>query len=124
MHCRARDAVAKEKAQATEAKGQEEEMQIAAVKLQKQVEKATAERNAAEGRSQRSAAALLKIKADLASLEIKFQVDFLSCTCVRASLEAMWMSARHHCNRRGIVHVQEMQGLVLALCAYSSSIGI
>ena len=71
---RARDAAAKEKAAAAEAKGMEEDMQASTSKLQKQVEKATAERNSAEGRSQRSAASLLKVKADLAAMEIKLQV--------------------------------------------------
>lgn len=51
-------------------------------KLQKQVDKAVAERNAAEGRSQRSAASLLKVKADLAALEIKFQVNACSLSIV------------------------------------------
>ena len=35
---------------------------------------AVAERNSAEGRAQRSAAAQMKVKADLAQLEIKLQV--------------------------------------------------
>ena len=75
--CRARDAVAKEKALAAEAKVQEEEMQANMSKLQKQIDKATAERNAAEGRSQRSASSLAKSRADLSALEIKFQVHSL-----------------------------------------------
>ena len=58
-------------------KEHEEEVRAGNSKLQKQVEKATAERNAAEGRSQRSAASLLKVKADLASMEIKLQVQDL-----------------------------------------------
>ena len=49
-------------------------MQANISKLQKQIDKAVAERNAAEGRSQRNAASLLKVKADLAALEIKLQV--------------------------------------------------
>ena len=72
--CRTRDLAAKDKAAAAEAKDSEEDMQANIAKLQKQIDKAAAERNAAEGRSQRSAASLLKVKADLAALEIKFQV--------------------------------------------------
>lgn len=72
--CRAREASARDKGAAAEAKDKEEEMQGNTSKLQKQIDKAIAERNSAEGRSQRSAASLLKVKADLASLEIKLQV--------------------------------------------------
>ena len=72
--CRTRALAAKDKAAAAEAKDSEEDMQANIAKLQKQIEKSVAERNAAEGRSQRSAASLLKVKADLAALEIKFQV--------------------------------------------------
>lgn len=71
---RTRDLAAKDKAAAAKAKDSEDDMQASISKLQKQVDKAVAERNAAEGRSQRSAASLLKVKADLAALEIKFQV--------------------------------------------------
>lgn len=73
--CRTREVAAKEKAAAAEAKDSGEDLQANIGKLQKQVDKAVAERNAAEGRSQRSAASLLKVKADLAALEIKFQVS-------------------------------------------------
>ena len=72
--CRAREASARDKGAAAEAKDKEEEMQGNTSKLHKQIDKAIAERNSAEGRSQRSAASLLKVKADLASLEIKLQV--------------------------------------------------
>ncbi|KAL0023049.1 hypothetical protein WJX79_004846 [Trebouxia sp. C0005] len=68
---RARDAAAREKAAAAESKEKEEELQASTSRLQKQIDKAVAERNSAEGRSQRSAASLLKVKADLAALEIK-----------------------------------------------------
>lgn len=74
---RARDAAAKEKAAAAESKEKEEELQASSSRLQKQIDKAVAERNSAEGRSQRSAASLLKVKADLAALEIKMQVMHL-----------------------------------------------
>lgn len=40
---------------------------------------AVAERNSAEGRAQRSAAAQMKVKADLAQLEIKLQVCDIQC---------------------------------------------
>lgn len=43
---------------------------------------AVAERNSAEGRAQRSAAAQMKVKADLAQLEIKLQVLRLQCAAV------------------------------------------
>jgi len=74
---RARDAAAREKAAAAESKEKQEEMQASTSRLQKQIDKAVAERNSAEGRSQRSAASLLKVKADLAALEIKMQVMHL-----------------------------------------------
>ncbi len=74
---RARDAAAREKAAAAESKEKEEELQATTSRLQKQIDKAVAERNSAEGRSQRSAASLLKVKADLAALEIKMQVMHL-----------------------------------------------
>lgn len=73
-YCRTRDLAAKDKAAVAAAKGGEDDMQASIAKLQKQADKAVAERNAAEGRSQRSAASLLKVKAELAALEIKFQV--------------------------------------------------
>ena len=75
---RARDAAAREKAAAAESKEKEEELQASTSRLQKQIDKAVAERNSAEGRSQRSAASLLKVKADLAALEIKMQVMHLT----------------------------------------------
>ena len=74
---RARDAAAREKAAAAESKEKEEELQATTSRLQKQIDKAVAERNSAEGRSQRSAASLMKVKADLAALEIKMQVMHL-----------------------------------------------
>ena len=74
---RARDTAAREKAAAAESKEKEEELQASSSRLQKQIDKAVAERNSAEGRSQRSAASLLKVKADLAALEIKMQVMHL-----------------------------------------------
>ena len=74
---RARDTAAREKAAAAESKEKEEELQASSSRLQKQIDKAVAERNSAEGRGQRSAASLLKVKADLAALEIKMQVMHL-----------------------------------------------
>ena len=71
---RTRELAAKDKAAAAKAKDSEDDLQASISKLQKQVDKAVAERNAAEGRSQRSAASLLKVKAELAALEIKFKV--------------------------------------------------
>ena len=71
---RTRELAAKGKAAAAKAKDSEDDLQASISKLQKQVDKAVAERNAAEGRSQRSAASLLKVKAELAALEIKFKV--------------------------------------------------
>ena len=82
--CRAREASARDKGAAAEAKDKEEEMQGNTSKLHKQIDKAIAERNSAEGRSQRSAASLLKVKADLASLEIKLQV-WAACPLVQCA---------------------------------------
>lgn len=50
---------------------------------------AVAERNSAEGRAQRSAAAQMKVKADLAQLEIKLQVCSAPCPLQGPSLFSM-----------------------------------
>ncbi|DBA97235.1 TPA: hypothetical protein ACH3X1_014983 [Trebouxia sp. C0004] len=84
---RARDAAAREKAAAAESKEKEEELQASTSRLQKQIDKAVAERNSAEGRSQRSAASLLKVKADLAALEIKMQAKSEEVSHVQATWE-------------------------------------
>ncbi|KAL3133043.1 hypothetical protein ABBQ38_006949 [Trebouxia sp. C0009 RCD-2024] len=86
-NARTREVAAKEKAAAAEAKDSGEDLQANIGKLQKQVDKAVAERNAAEGRSQRSAASLLKVKADLAALEIKFQAKSEEVAHVQATWE-------------------------------------